>query len=360
MTATISSFALESMGFRDPIDRGGITASFTSVTVYEIRGINLPDGFAEARQAHVAGSDYQVAFSKSVNAGCHLLIGDDFAESESDWLQEVKSEGPFVLIVVGPTETIDCEAGRMMQMPDGSITTYDSFQSLRETLKSLEERVLPPVVAAITLALNEPERYVALRKIDRASIGHTVDGVAVHDVRLDIRAEMTVSRALDEAQVVKALEASVERAPRLHKKAATYFSLATAEDDQLKRFLYFFLSLEVEIHAVFGRIDHSSKLRNQLLRDGLSAPLPSTTDLIVRDIAKWNNLFDRFVWCVTCVWTYLGDDDIRHFKELKEARDAIAHGRVSEPPSGYARQAELLAHKILWGQEVAVPDPSLN
>jgi hypothetical protein len=350
MTATFSNYALEAMGFRDLIEKGSIAASFMSVTVYEVRGITLPKTFAEALQARVAGANYRIALSKNVNLGCQCLIGDDFTESEPQWLKEVKATGPFALVAVGPTDFIECEAGRMMRMPDGSITTYDSFTSLRQTLKSLEDRVLPPVVATLTLALNKPERYVALRKLARASAGRTSDGTTVHDIRLDVRAELTASRSLEEPQAIDSLAATVERAPKLHQRAATYFALGTAEDDQLKKFLYFFLSLEVETHAVFGRINHAETLRSKVLRDGTSAPRPSTTALITRDVGKWDNLFDRFVWCATCVWTCLVDDDIKLFKELKSVRDSIAHGRASEPPVGFARQAELLAHKVLWVQ----------
>jgi hypothetical protein len=350
MTTTISTFALEEMGYRELIHKGSLNASFVSVTAYEARGITLPAGFAGANQARVAGADYRMALSMSVNAACQSIIGDDFTESEAEWCKEFKSTGPFVLIAVGPTDFIACEAGRMMRLPDGSITTYDSFPGMRQTLKSLEDRVLPTVVATLTLALNEPDRYVKLRKLSRASAGRTPDGTTIHDLRIDVHAELSVSRPIDEMRAIQILGISAERAPRLHQRAAKYFALGTAEDDQLKKFLYFFLSLEVETHAVFGRIDHPVKVRGQVLRDGASAPRPSTADLITRDIRRWSNLFDRFVWCATCVWTNLVDDDISLFKDLKHARDAIAHGEESEPPAGFARKAELLAHKVLWAQ----------
>lgn len=346
----LSSYTLEAMGFREIVDKGDLTASFTSVTVYEVRGITLPEGFAEVRKARINGADYRIALSKGVNLGCQRLIDDDFTESEPEWLKEVKASGPFVLVAVGPTDFIVCEAGRMMRMPDGDITTYDSFPSVRETLKSLEDRVLPPVIAALTLALNEPDRYVALRSLARGSAGRTSEGSMLHDIRLDAHIEMTVSRALGEVQAIEVLDAAVERGPKLRRRAAKYFALGTAEDDQLKRFLFFFLSLEVETHAVFGRINHASFLGSLALRDDTCTPRPSTTALITRDVSKWDNLFDRFVWCATCAWPKLIDDDINLFKELKNARDAIAHGRKSEPPSGFARQAELLAHKVLWDQ----------
>lgn len=353
MTATFSTYALETMGFRDLLGKGSLVVSFMSVTVYEAHGITLPNGFTDARKARVAGSDYRIALAESVNTGCQRLIGDDFTESESDWLKEVKASGPFVLIAVGPTDFIECEAGRMMRTPDNGITTYDSFPIARETLKSLEDRILPPAVAALTLALNESDCYVALRKLARESVGRTPDGTAVHDIRLDIHGKMTAFRLLEEARAVEILDASIERAPRLHQSAAKYFALGTAENDQLKKFLFFFLSLEVETHAVFGRIDYAQSLKNQVFRDGAGPLRPSAAHLMIRDVAKSGNLFDRFVWCATCSWKSLADDEIKLFKELKNARDAIAHGRASEPPPGFARKAELLAQKILWGQEAS-------
>jgi len=70
-------------------------------------------------------------------------------------------------------------------------------------------------------------------------------------------------------------------------------------------------------------------------------------------LTSTDNLFDRFVQCATCAWPLLVDDDIKLFKALKNARDAIAHGSASEPPVGFARQAELLAHKVLWVQRAS-------
>ena len=168
--------------------------------------------------------------------------------------------------------------------------------------------------------------------------GHQ-NGTIVHDIRIDVSGELTVSRPLLETQAIEVLATAVERTPTLNHSAAKYFALGIAEDDQLKRFLYFFLSLEVETHAVFSQIDHATSLGNQIFRDGVSVPRPSTAELITRDVSKWVNLFDRFVWCTTCSWPNLVDDDVTLFKNLKKARDAIAHGRASEPPADFARKA---------------------
>lgn len=348
MTANFSSRVLEEMGYLEPLGKGSLAASFMSVTVYEARGIVLSKGFSQAQKGRVAGASYRVSIAESVNEGSKSLIGDDFTESESDWLKEVKATGPFALVAVGPTDFIECDAGRLMRAPDGSIVTYDSFRSVRETLQSLEKRVLPPVVATLTSTLSETDHHVYLRKIDSGFSGRTHEGTIVHDNRITVSGEATVSRRIDDARAIEALNSAVERTPKLHPRAANYFSLAAADNDQLKKFLFFFLSLEVSTQATFGKIDHLRELHSQVFREGIAAPRSSTIGLINRDVASWSNLFDRFVWCAACVWTGLDEDDVKLFKALKSARDSIAHGRASEPPAGYARKAESLAHKVLW------------
>jgi hypothetical protein len=334
------------MGFKEPLAPGSLQASFTSVTVYEARGINPVDGATEAIQSTVAGAEYRVSVGKSVNAACQALIGDDFEESEDEWRKTVKSQGPFALVAVGPTDYFACGDGRMMRTPDGAVATYDCFPQAREALRALERRVLPPVIAALTCSLNEPDRFVALRKLGRASAGRTPDRVTVHDIRMEFRAEGYVSYAVSPATLAEKLNAVAQRAPRLNQRAAGFFALGVGEDDQLKKFLYFFLALEIETHAVFGRINHRNKLQATLVAD--PTVRHATTHLLHKQVESLTNLFDRFVWCATCTWTNLTDADIGLFKSLKDARDAIAHGRASEPPAGYARSAELLAHRVIW------------
>ena len=334
------------MGFKEPVAAGTLQASFTSVTVYEARGISPEEGATVAVQSKAAGAEYRVAVSRSVNFACQALIGDDFEESEENWRNTVKSQGPFALIAVGPTEYFSCGDGRMMRTPDGAIATYDCFPQAREALRALERRVLPPVVAALTCALNEPDRFVVLRKLGRASAGRSPDRTTIHDIRMEFRAEGYGSYALPQPALAEKLQAVAHRASHLNSRAAGFFALGVGEDDQLKKFLYFFLALEIETHAVFGRINHRTKMQATIAKDP-PARL-ATTQLLQKQVESLANLFDRFVWCAACTWTDLTDADIRLFKSLKDARDAIAHGRASEPPNGYSRSAELLAHKVIW------------
>lgn len=346
--ASFSVAIMEAMGFREEVRAGDLVASFMSVTVYEVRGVVMPKGYAKASQSRMNGVEYRVALAESVNDGCQAIIGDDFDESEESWRKTVQSNGPFALVGVGPTEFLPCSAGRVMRNPNGGLITYDLFSEQRKTLRELECRVLPPISVALSCALGgKLDRTISLRKLARVSEGRTADEVRIHDIRMDVRLEAHASHPLESNALSESLAVAARRAPSLNSRAAKFFWLAASEEDQLKRFLYFFLAMEIQTHATFKRLDHEKALTNFLHPSKQSRPNPLV--LIHDQIASLVNLLDRFVWCAACVWRHLSESDVGRFRELKKARDRIAHGETSKPPEGFALSAQLLAQKVLWG-----------
>jgi hypothetical protein len=120
------------------------------------------------------------------------------------------------------------------------------------------------------------------------------------------------------------------------------------EQDSLKSFLYYFLAIEIETHAAFGSIDHSTSIDRTLsIDDRVRA---SAKALFERQREHWTNLRDRFVWCAVCLWSQATDTDIQDFVRLKKVRDEIAHGTLHVPPAGAVDQAKRLAIKLFqWG-----------
>lgn len=337
---------MKAMGFRPFAEGEEIAATFSSVTVFEARGVTLEGDIPEVSSGIAAGVAYRLAVSTSLNRGCIALLDDAFTDNEEDWKNENKCQGPFVLVQIGPTSEHRCSSGQLKTEKDGSTTTYDSFPSARAELAQLESHALPPIISALTCVLNEDARYVALRKISRASAGRTPRGALVHDLRMEMHAELYTSYKIDSSRLSEKLSLATSLASTLNPKASRFFALGLAEEYQLKRFLYFFLALEVETHAVFGRIDHAAALTKLL--DSAASHGRSTSTLLQKQLDNLKNLHDRFVWCAACAWPKLTEADIDQFKELKGTRDDIAHGSASEPPPGFARLAELLAHKVLW------------
>lgn len=345
MALAFSDEVMHAMGFRQFVAGETVVATFCSVIVYEARGIKILAGSTQVAAGVVANISYKLAVSVSVNDACRALINDEFADSEDDWKKETKSNGPFVLVLFGPTEEHTSAGSYLKDEVDGSITTYDSFPDVRVALAKIEANALPALLSALTCTFSEESRCVVFRKISRALAGNTSEGVIVHDLFFVGEGEILVSYNLSVDTVAAKLEATTRLAPVLSAKTARFFALGLGEDDQLKKFLYFFLALEVETHTVFGRINHADNLK--ALLSSPATQRGSIFRVLQEQTSQLRNLYDRFVWCAACRWTQLTDDDVMQFKALKKARDDIVHGGASEPPPGFAKLAEMLAWKIL-------------
>jgi len=345
MTVSLSVEVMRAMGFRPLAANESITASFVSLSVYETRGIALQSPTPLTNSGEVAGVKYSIGIGAALNETCHALTGDVFVDDIEVWMTEKKTGGPFLLLQVGPTPVYTVTTGQVKTESDGSLTTYESFPALRSDLTDLEAVALPRLVASLSCSLAAPDQYLELRKLDRVSVGHTDNGHTVHDIRIVASGSAYASRGTPPEAVAAGLQESVALVPRINIKAARFFMLGMAEEVDLKKFLYFFPALEVETHAVFGRIDQVRAL--QQLLDPASTPLPAALALLKRQTDQIRNLYDRFVWNAACAWTGITEADVQKFKELKTARDDFAHGTLTEPPGGYSGYAQQLARKLL-------------
>nr|WP_295383665.1 hypothetical protein [Pseudoxanthomonas sp.] len=344
MASYVSPELISAMGFEDTLVPERLIATFSGFTVFEVRGITITDELSRSVTGIAAGVNYRIGVSASVNSACRAIADDDFVDAEIEWMKEHQAQGPFALVQIGPTEAYEAEVTHIRRGADGSITTYDAFASSREEIRRLEQRALPRIAAALACAFNEQDRYVRLKKVARTTVGELQDGTTLHDVRLEFRGELSTSYAIGQEALQAKLETTTSLAQSLNDRVAKFLALGQSEEDQMKRFLYFFLALEIETHATFGRLDHGQELA-ALLHE--SAATPPTRSLLGTQLSGLKSLHDRFVWCSACSWTHLTTDDVALFKQLKQARDAIAHGNVSDPPAGYAKSAEQLAIRIL-------------
>lgn len=355
MAGTFSDEAMRAMGFQQLSEGQVIVATFTSITVFEARGIVLDPAVVETAHGSCAGTQYNIAVASSVNAACQELLSDVYVDDEEQWRKDRKCSGPFVLVSVGPTEECTCETGWHKVETNGSITTYDAFPALSGVLSRREDLILPRVRSALSCVMNEGDLSVALQRIERSSSGVTKQGITIHNLRLESHVQGYVSRRLDQAVLRERLAESMRLACTLNPKASGLFALGLGEADEFKKFMYFFLALEIETHAIFGKIDQTASLQ-QLLSDS-EVTKESTFRLLEQQAKQLRNLFDRFVWCATFAWSNVTDADVDQFRSLKQARDDIAHGTISQPPVGYADLAERLAHKVLWERTSACHPP---
>jgi hypothetical protein len=343
MPISVSNYVLEAMGLQPRSPGHSLAAAFHSLHVYEIRGVTLEAPSLEPISGMVAGLAYTLSVGSSINAVCRRLVQDDYAESEEAWQVEHKCAPPYLIIHLGPT-TEQESTGSHAKDEGRAITTYDSFPAARAELKAIEDKVLPPLLSAFACSFSSHPQDVHFVPTDRIVFGITPDNRTIHDFRLSASAFMHTSSKLEPSQIEERLAAGVHIASAINPKVARFFQLALDEDDPLKKFLYFFLAIEIETHASFAKIDHTKNI--SMLIAAPDRATVSTQDFFDGQRQRWTNLRDRFVWCVLCLWTHLCDADVEEFKRLKRIRDDIAHGSIATPPYSALAGAEKLAAKL--------------
>jgi len=341
--AQFSSHVMEGMGLRRIEPGETIVGRFFSIHVFEVQGFIVDAGTVHTQEAQMEEVRYRFGIGASVNSLCQALLGDDFVPDEADWAKEHSCTPPYVIVLVGPTSEHAC-AAEYVKVDGSEISTYEGFRPARQELHSIEAKVLPAVASALSYVFNAADRPVRFRFVTKAVSGRTSEGKTIHDFRIDVRASGYASRPLSAEDLVRSSQLSAALARRINPKVSRFFHLALEEGDSLKKFLYFFLAIEIETHAAFASIDHDAELRERVRTEGRLAR--SSNDFLKRQRERWTTLMDRFMWCALTVWTNLDDVDIDDFKMLKRLRDEIAHGSISSPPESSVSLAQRLAQKL--------------
>lgn len=338
----LSKHAIESMGFTAISSGEPIEAAFHSVHVFEVRGFTIKEAPVVAK-ASASGTEYTLAIGRSVNEVCNTILDNMYSKDENAWAKEYNCTPPYAIVHFGPTIPHRVTEG-YARTEDGDIITYDAFGAACEQLRQLETRALASVEMALTCVFSSEAHTVEFKPVDRTIFGITPDGITVHDVRITASGSGYVSKPLTGEDIESGIQSVVKLAGLLDHRVSRFFQLGLHDQDDLKRFLYYFLAIEIEVHRVFRTVSRAQHVTNGVTLDPrVSSSLAS---LIESRLENWKNLTDRFVWCVVSVWKHLSDDDIGEFKRLKKVRDRIAHGEIASPDPAAVVAVENLVMKI--------------
>jgi hypothetical protein len=340
----VSDHLIEAMGFHPNVESSELDATFFSLHVFEFHGINLPGDGAAKFEGEIAGVSYAAAIGVSINALSTMLASGEYVDEEAKWQSEKAARPPYLMVRFGPT-SVHSAMPRHIMAQNQDLHTYDAFRPAIVEMQNLEATALPNIVTAAVVALTSPDRpHVRLRAVDRAFFGITTDGKTLHDIRLTLSASLTTSANISDGDLSTALESANSVASKTDAKVAKLFHLALGEDDPLKRFLYFFLSIEVQTHRTFKTIDHKKHI--DMLSSHHNRIQITSTSFFGDAVRSWTNLKDRFIWCAHCVWTDLKQSDISEFARLKRIRDSIAHGDIAAPNTSDVTAIEKLAIRL--------------
>lgn len=335
----ISNAVLEAMGFKDGSE---VEATFHSVNVYSLSGITCSEVALESATGKtVQDNDYQMAVGFSVNSICRRLLGDTLVEDELKWAEERACHGPYLLVAmkVKPTRRV----GRVKE-DIASITTYDMFSAEKAVLAEMENDVLPRAVTSVTQLINVAGYVCAARHVAREVFGLSPTSRPVHDIRFKLSGTGSSSQVASDEFIRRAVTEAPSLALKLDPKVTRFLRLAEDEMDLLRRFLFFFLAVEVETHRSFGAIDHGAQVLGLL---DLSSPQSEIMHSFLKEQPeRLKNLKDRFVWCAMFAWPGMTAVDVEEFVRLKSVRDKLAHGEITAPASGAVAAIEALAFKL--------------
>lgn len=348
--AWVSDHVLEAMGLErvdPPIEKA---ARFYGLHVFHVDRISIDPEFAEMCAGHISGNNYRVALGYSINKICKKLLGDDYADSEEEWAKEKKCSPPYAMIELGPTPEHIGEIKHIGKQGRSTLT-YDAFPNARNELRTLAKSHLPAIVTALSAALRSlGEPAPSLVPIDKTGFGLTSTGETILDIRFEVSASALSVRQSLGSEIAEMLERVPAIAPQVPAKASKFFHMALSETDVLKKFLYFFLSIEVATHSTFSSINNDKHVEMLVKR---ASPAWFADLSLFQDIKKWPKLKDRFLWCAMGVWTHMTDKDVETFSSLKRIRDKLAHGDIDSPTDEHAQAAQSLAAKICAIDEFA-------
>jgi hypothetical protein len=339
----VSDHVIEAMGFERAPKNASLTARFHRFDVFCLRGVRISQQKPIIQSHHLYDSEIAIGIGNSVNAICKSMVDDLFVDDEAEWQKDKKCSPPYVVIHFGPTSA-HTSALRFLRRTGKTIHTYDAFSAAKSEVRQLSDRLLPAIITALSCVLFEDGRPMPkFVPVDTAAFGLTASNETVIDTRFELSATANSASGWKPASIRKALGKVPDIVAKIDAKSASFFRLALAEKDALRRFLYFFLSIEIATHACFKGMKHDElvdKLTTKPTKQwakGLS---------FLTQVEKWPNLKDRFLWCALFVWTHLSDEDVGTFARLKKSRDDIAHGSNAAPNANDVESAELLATKL--------------
>ena len=344
----LTKYALEKMGFEKIPEGNPIVARFHSLNLYEIRGITATcESVLKPEILRRETPEIAASIGCSINAVCQVLTRYDFADNEEEWLKEKKTTPPYMMVLTSLPNSTICKTG-YWKKESGNIITHDCFTSSKEELVQLEKEKTTSFVTALSAGLSTPEHLVSFIPISRKVYGVTPDNLTIQDILFVVSAESYVSKAFSIDEVVSGVETALTASEKIHSKVGYFFDLAVRESDSLKKFLYYFLVIEVHTHQVFRRLDYLSLF--SALNNVPERIESEAKNLLLTYQKDAKNLTHRFVWCSLLVWEDITDEDVTQFKHMKKLRDRIYHGEEVDMKSLPLNQAQKLALKILKGE----------
>lgn len=349
----LSTGMLISMGFQPFDENNEIEAKFHSLNVYEVRGINNANEFLnDPNPLKEVTPEVSISIGASLNDLCKSLTGDKWVENEEEWRKEKKTTPPYLMVLTSLPETTTCRSGFLKKDQD-RLLTYNCFPEEKKKITLLEKERTYPVVTALSAVLSNNEHIVTFHPIEREVYGITKDGKQITDFLMTGHGEITTQKNFESFEISSGFQEAFKIGSRLHYKVGYFFDLAMREKDDLKKFLFYFLVLEVHTQQTFKKLNQSTSYKSIIkLPEHVAVEGSQLLEVYQKEEKEFvqdaKNLVHRLIWCSILFWTDVNDKDVQQFRELKKIRDKIFHGEEIDLTTLPINQARHLALKMIY------------
>src|SRR6056297_207828 len=324
----LTSYALESMGYKALGPSESLTGTFTRVDVFVVEGITLDAPCLPSLEACINSVPFKMGLGTSLNEVCRQLVGDDYVDDEEQWKKDKRSSPPFLLLSFGPSREY-VGSGTHFKESEELLETYDCFREAKKELKKQSDAVVPSLLTSLTLNFSSAERLVKFLPLSSAFCGKSKEGKKIFDWYLEVSGGAIACKRFDDNSAEERTASAVKIAKTFDRETAQFYYRGSTEKDPLKRFLHFFLCVERLVHSTFSKIEHREAVSSLL--SGHATTETSGQKLLAAHRDSWKDLRNRFIWCVMHKWTHLSDADVEQFEQFKSVRDRISHGKQSAP-----------------------------
>ena len=340
----LSPHVFSAMGYKKLPEGESIEARFFILQIYTVSGISPVNDDSPIFNWKIDEVPLKFSVGNNLNSISKRLAGDDFTENLKEWEEESKSRPPYLARLIGPTKTYsakDC----YLQRNEGNLLTYDSFKEAKLDLQGSSSRLVPRLLTGLVSSFSSLPHGLDIDFVISTIFGETSEGERLVDLALTMSGTLQASSPLDEATLQSEVNKALGLADNIPPKAAEFFNLGLHEKDDLKAFLYYFLTIEVLTHHSFKTIDHKLKIHELIDPDDRIAKSSQLLFEIRSNSMK--SLRDRFLWCAICTWGGITDNDVEEFSILKKTRDEIAHGAISRPRHDEVVRVKSLAQRLI-------------
>lgn len=344
--ADLTQSQFEELGYSMLDTSVSIEGVFYIVHLYSIRGLAAPNEALISPLQSDGKSGIAFGIGKDYNELAKRITGFGLAEDGERWKEYKSNQQPFLLLQIGPSTRHKAKSGHYKRSDGQIIYERKMFELAHREIKTKSEKLTHKLLSAISCSIS-PSQELYLDHLKASCFGKTESGEALVQLPESYGLiESIIGMKSEELQ--NALDAAASLTDSISSRSAYLLSLGIAERDIVKRFLFFFLSIEAEINRIFKSMPSSAF--SEAFRSPLDEP---TSDLVCKIVTgrNSNDLLVKFLWCMQTVLPQLCLDDLSVFQDIKKIRDDIAHGSFHKlPDQDDAAKAYRLAAHILTKQ----------